>query len=154
MIRLHDQTDYFELALATQEGSGTPAESDAYMTVKIDSAGFCGHNDLWVDARALRRFCSDLLHLAAKRQGSATIEGISPGEMEITVRSIDRSGHMVVEGSTGYEVQRERGTRRHSITFGIEFDPSQLNEVERVPWVRQNAEQDGGGQPATRPESK
>lgn len=142
MIRLHDQTDYFELDLAAQEGCGTPAEGDAYMTVQINSAGFRGHNDLWVDARALRKFCSDLLLLAAKRQGIAKIEGMSPNEMEIVVRSIDHSGHMVVEGMTGYEVQRERGTRRHAVSFGFEFDPSQLNEVECVPWVKQNAEQD------------
>lgn len=140
MIRLNDQTDYFELDLAAQEGSGTPAEGDAYMTVRINSAGFKGHNDLWVDARALRKFCSDLLRLAAKRQGAAKIEGMSPNEMEIVIRSIDHSGHMVVEGMTGYEVQRERGTRRHSVSFGFEFDPSQLNEVERLPWVKQNAQ--------------
>ena len=146
MIRFHDQTDYFELDLATQEGRGTPAEGDAYMTLKIVSAGFEGHNDLWVDSRSLQKFCRDIIELATKRQGSATIEGISPNELEITVRSIDRSGHMVVEGFTGYEVQRERGTRRHSITFGIEFDPSQLNEVERVPWVKQNAESGSPGE--------
>ena len=142
MIRFHDQTDYLELDLAMQEEAGTPAEGDAYMTLRIVSAGFQGQNDLWVDSRTLRRFCRDILDLATRRQGSATIEGMSPNELAIKVRSIDRSGHMVVEGSTEYEVQRERGTRRHSITFGIEFDPSQLNEVERVPWIRQNAEQD------------
>ena len=154
MIRFHDQKDYFELELTMQEVGGTPAEGDAYMTVKIDSAGFRGHNDLWVDARALRRFCTDLLHLAAKRRGSAKIEGMSPNEMEIVVRSIDYSGHMVVEGTTGYEVQREHGTRRHSVTFGFEFDPSQLNEVERVSWLTHNAEQDGGGESASRSEPK
>ena len=148
MIRFHDQTDYFELDLAKQEGSETPAEGDAYITLKIVSAGFAGHNDLWVDARSLRMFCSDILQLAKKRQGSARIEGISPGELEITVRSIDRSGHMVVEGTAGYQVRRERGRRHHSVTFGFEFDPSQLNDVEKVSWIKQNAEQCGGGNSA------
>ena len=141
MIRFHDQTDYFELDLATQEGSESPAEGDAYVTLKIVSAGFVGHNDMWVDARSLRKFCSDIIQLATKRQGSARIEGMSPNRMDITVRSIDHTGHMIVEGTTGRDVRRERGPRRHSMTFGIEFDPSQLNDVERVTWVRQNAEQ-------------
>jgi len=141
MIRFHDLNDYFELDMATQEGIESPAMGDAYMTLKIVSAGFVGHNDLWVDALSLRKFCTDILQLATKRQGTARIEGMSPNEMEITVRSIDRSGHMIVEGTTGYGVHRERGLRHHSVTFGIEFDPSQLNEVERVSWVRQNAEQ-------------
>ena len=146
MIHFHDQNDSFEFALAMQEGDETPAEGDACVTLKIVSAGFAGYNHLWVEARSLRKFCRDLLRLAKERQGSAKMEGMGPDEMEIVVvRSIDALGHMIVEGTTGRKVQGERGLRLHSITFGFEFDPSQLNEVERVPWVVHNAGQVAAG---------
>ena len=86
MIRFHDLNDYFELDLATQEGRESPATGDAYMKLKIVSAGFVGHNDLWVDARLLRKFCSDILKLATKRQVSARIEGMSPNAAPLSPR--------------------------------------------------------------------
>ncbi len=74
------------------------------------------------------------------RQGEAVLESVLPEELRIVVRAVDSCGHMSVEGSTGYQVQREHSRPWHSVAFGFEFDPSQLVRAVGVAWVRANAE--------------
>jgi hypothetical protein len=140
MIRLDSKNDFVELDLATQETTDLPSRGDGHMTVRVSSSGFTGHNDLWVLAAALRSFCQSLVALERDRRGEAVLESISPDELRIVVRSVDSRGHMAVEGSTGHGVQRENSRPWHSVAFGFEFDPSQLERAARVAWVRRNAE--------------
>lgn len=53
--------------------------------------------------------------------------------------SIDSLGHMGVCGKTGYNVLNGSNLFPHSVTFGFEFDPSQLAKATKVDWVRKNA---------------
>ena len=150
MLRFDSQDDFVEIDLATQETADLPSRGDAYLTVRVSSSGFRGHNDLWVLAAALRSFCQSLVALERDRRGEAVLESVSPDQLRIAVRSVDSRGHMGVEGSTGYGVQRENSRPWHSVAFGFEFDPSQLMRALSVDWVRRNAEPDGaanGNQP-------
>jgi hypothetical protein len=104
-------------------------------------AGFTGHNDLWVSSTILREFCSALIALERDRRGRAELTSISPNELQVVVRSIDSRGHMSVEGSTGYHVQREGRLVWHAVHFGFEFDPSQLVRAAATAWARKNSEQ-------------
>ena len=140
MIRFGTEDNFIEIDLASQEEADLPSRGDAYVTVKVQSHGFSGHNDLWLLADSLRSFCAALVSLEAKRQGEARIEGISPGELDLRIFSVDRLGHMAVEGITGYGIQSENAIFPHSVRFGLEFDPSQLVAAVRVPWVKRNAE--------------
>ncbi len=140
MLRFDSQEDFVEIDLATQETADLPSRGDAYLTIRVSSAGFAGHNDLWVPAAVLRSFCQSLIALERDRHGEAVLESISPNELRIVIRSVDSRGHMLVEGATGYEVQRENSRPWHSVAFGFEFDPSQLVRVVSVDWVRRNAE--------------
>ncbi len=140
MLRFENQEDFVELDLAEQETADLPSKGDAYVTVRVSAAGFAGHNDLWVLAPALHSFCQGLVSLERDRRGEAVLESVISKELRIVVHSVDSCGHMAVEGSTGYHVQREHCRPWHSVAFGFEFDPSQLVRALGVGWVRANAE--------------
>lgn len=97
-------------------------------------------NDLWLLGADFQRFCTELVELEATRKGEAKIESVSPGELELTVGSIDSLGHLAVWGKTGYHVL---GTSDyyHSVEFGFEFDPSQLQRAVRNETIRSYAAQ-------------
>ena len=143
MLRFENQDDFVEIDLATQETADLPSRDDACLTIRVSAAGFAGHNDMWVLASALRSFCQSLTALERDRRGEAVLESISPDELRLVIRSVDSCGHMAVEGTTGYQVQREHSRPWHSVTFGFEFDPSQLVRAVGIDWVRRNAELDG-----------
>lgn len=46
---------------------------------------------------------------------------------------------MGVRGNTGFEVMHGTNLFPHAVTFGFEFDPSQLVSVVKVDWVKRNA---------------
>jgi len=140
MLRFENQQDFIEIDLVEQELANLPSKGDAYLTVRISADGFSGHNDLWVLASAIRSFCQNLVMLERDRRGEAVLESVLPDELRIVVRSVDSLGHMLVEGSTGYRVQREHSHPWHAVAFGIEFDPSQLVRSLAVDLVRTNAE--------------
>ena len=140
MLRFENQADCLEIDLASQETDDLPSRGDAYMTIRVSSAGFAGHNDLWVLASSLRSFCRALIALEADRRGEAVLESISPDELRLIVRSVDSRGHTAVEGCTGYHVQQENSRPWHSVHFGFEFEPSQLLKAVAVDWVKRNAE--------------
>ena len=140
MLRFENHQDFVEIDLANQETADLPSQGDAYLTIRVSAAGFTGHNDLWVSASAFRCFCHALIALERDRSGEAALESISPDELRLVVRPIDSRGHMLIEGSTGYEVQRENSRPWHSVDFGFEFDPTQLLRATSVDWVKRNAE--------------
>jgi hypothetical protein len=152
MLRFEDQEDFIELDMAMQETEDLPSRGDACLTVRVSAAGLTGHNDLWVLAPAFRAFCQAVVRLERDRRGAAVLESISPEELHFVIRSVDSCGHMAVEGSTGYEVQRGHYRHWHSVTFRFQFDPSQLVKAVSVDWVRRNAETDAA--PNSRPPSQ
>jgi stage V sporulation protein SpoVS len=139
MLRFNCKDDFLEIDLASEEAADVPSRGDAYLTIRVSSAGFAGHNDLWVSADSLRAFCAGLIAHECSRRGEASIEAYSPGELKLKVRSVNSRGHMAVEGITGYEVQRENVLYWHAVHFGFEFDPSQLKTATSVEWIRANS---------------
>ncbi|RYH43526.1 MAG: hypothetical protein EON54_17255 [Alcaligenaceae bacterium] len=118
--------DFLEMHLQVEEDSSLPSHGDAYVTMRVASAGFTGHNDFWIQADALRNFAADLVRLDGSLSGQANLESISPNELNLTVRSVSSRGHLAIAGSLGYEVRRENSTFWHSAAFGFEFEPAQL----------------------------
>ena len=138
MVKFHDHKNFVEIAIANQEDGDLQSGGDAYVTVEISSNGFSGHNDLWVSSDSIKSFCRNLVRLEAKRTGKAILESISPGELHIKVFSTTSRGHMGIEGTTGYSIQNENSRFNHSVSFGFEFDPSQLVEAVKADWVKRN----------------
>ncbi len=137
MLRFQSETsvDFVEIAIA-QWNQNSFSERDGHLTIVVNSAGFVGHNDLWISANCLEKFCKDLVDLERGRQGEANLESISPNELRLKIRSVDRKGHMAIEGSTGYYVQRPNSLMWHAIHFGFEFDPSQLAVAIKEDWIQ------------------
>lgn len=139
LLRFADKDDTFEMALAIEEEDDLPGEGDAYITIAVRSAGFEGRNDLWVTGAALRGFCKALIALEDSRKGEAKLESTLPGELGLRVSSVSSGGHVAVAGSTGYEVQRQDAMFLHSVSFGFQFDPSQLMTAATLGWVKRFA---------------
>ena len=130
----------FEMGVAIEEDRSLPHHGDAYVTVKVQSAGFGGHNDLWVIGTAFADFCRALVQLDRSLVGEAILEGASPKELQLKVRSVTSRGHLAVEGNTGYNIQGHHGSYWHAVSFGLEFEPSQLSAVVALPWVQRYAD--------------
>jgi hypothetical protein len=56
-----------------------PSVGDVELSVEVASEQFSGHGFAWVAAPALGAFLDQLRDLEARRQGEATIEGLSTG---------------------------------------------------------------------------
>jgi hypothetical protein len=138
MIRFADHGNFFELDLSMQEHENLPSKGDAYITITLSSHGYAGQNDLWVSFESLCNFCRDIIKLEVTRKGEAILESLSPGELYLQIFSIDSLGHMGVRGNTGFRVFKGTDLFPHSVTFGFEFDPSQLVKAANVQWVRKN----------------
>jgi hypothetical protein len=139
LIRLANGNDFFELGVQIEEDSSIQSFGDAYVTIQVQSEGFAGHNDLWVLAEDMRSFARNLVSLEASLIGEARLESISPNELSIKVRSVSGRGNLSVEGTSGYEVRRDNSASWHSVSFGFEFEPSQLSGVVRLPWIQRFA---------------
>jgi hypothetical protein len=119
---LSDSGDYVSVEAADSSGD------DILAIVDVRTRGFTGRIDTWILRAAWVAFCEQLSRLEADRQGVATVESMSPQELRLTIRSIDRAGHMAIEGVVGY-----RGTFGEVLlSFSpMEFDPSILPQLLR-----------------------
>src|SRR6516164_4872527 len=129
MLRFEDHGDFVEIALATEQRNDLPSIGDAYLTIRVSSGGFAGHNQVWILGPVLRSFCRSLIALERDRKGEAVIDSISPRELYLSIKAVDSRGHMLIGGTTGFEVQHENSRVWHSVEFGFEFDPSQLSRA-------------------------
>ncbi len=107
-----------------------PSAGDVRLSVEVASEQFGGRGSTWVAAPALAAFLAELRELEARRQGEATIEGLSPGEFRLRLWSVDHSGHMAVGGLVTKLVHKRWGCPyRHAVEFAFEFDPTLLPRV-------------------------
>jgi hypothetical protein len=134
MIRFSNDDDYLELELITSD-SGLDASDDLVVSMVAHSAGFKGSNQVTILANEVQNFCRDLTSLEKTRKGAARLRSLSPAELDLTIESVSGLGHMGVVGSTGYAVEREHGSIVHRVELGFEFDPAQLLDAVRAPWV-------------------
>jgi hypothetical protein len=97
--------------------------------VQVRQGNFAGAARVWVQVDDWERFVASLAKLENDRQGEATVEGMSPGELRITVRITDPLGHVAVDGQLG-----NRGVERTTaLSFSpIDFDPSLLPAILRA----------------------
>jgi hypothetical protein len=75
---------------------------DTRFAVRVRISGintvFTAEGLRWVELRALVAFSEQLRVLEERRQGSASLESMSPGELQLQIRSTDRAGHMAAIG--------------------------------------------------------
>jgi hypothetical protein len=112
-----DAGDFLEIEAAQADSH------DLLLLVRARFHGFSAEIDAWVQREAWMGFTQDLVVLEERRQGEARLEGMSPGELSIVVRSTDRAGHMGVEGELGARGFDHDASMRFEV---LGFDPSQL----------------------------
>jgi hypothetical protein len=111
--------DFLELERAETAGDA----HDLLLFVRLLFHGFSGTVDARVQRAAWLGFVQDLVILEERRQGEARLQSISPGELSLVVRSLDRAGHMGVEGALGVRTFDAEALLRFSV---FDFEPSQL----------------------------
>jgi hypothetical protein len=116
--------DFVELERDLAE-VGSP---DLALGVRIRRAGFACESRVWISRTDWFAFAQDLTILEECRQGIARVEAMSPGELQLTVRSIGRLGDVGIEGSAGVRTFDTEVLLTFSV-FG--FDPSQLVTLAR-----------------------
>ncbi|MDJ0927522.1 MAG: hypothetical protein QNJ73_07700 [Gammaproteobacteria bacterium] len=131
-LSLSDGTSRLDIGLVRWDG-------DAYITIEVDSRGFCGRNDLHVLGAGFSAFCRNLLVLQETLQGKATLSSVVDRELDLTVARSDALGHISVTGSTGYEIEMNHTSFWHSVHFGFQLEPNRLDICTRIPWVREYA---------------
>jgi len=128
MLVITDRKSSLEIDLVSWDG-------DAYISVNIDSRGYSGQNDLHIDAEEFKKFCADIFQLQKTLKGKAVLNSISPDELHIEIKPDGGSGHMSVRGKCGYHIHTDRQMNWHSIEFGFEFEPQQLDKAIKVDWI-------------------
>lgn len=118
-----DNGDFVELAREVGDAY------DVLLTVSVRRAGFGATADTWVSADTWHAFAQQLALLEESRQGEARVESISPGELLLVVRSVDRAGHLGVEGQLGTRTYDTEVSMRFSV---FSFDPSQLADFAQL----------------------
>ena len=114
-----DNGDSLEIERATSDVDSY----DVLLLVRVQFHGFSAEIDTWVLRAAWLGFTQDLGVLEERRQGEAKLTGMSPDELSIAIRSIDRAGHMGVEGTVGARSYNYSASLRVAV---LVFDPSQL----------------------------
>jgi len=130
-----DGSSALELNLTTPANSPGPQNLDAMVVLTAKSAGYTGHSDAWVYAAALSRFCQDLMALEKSLRGEARLESLSPGELSLRIFAANSRGLLAATGAISFRTIGESQSFNHALEFGFEFEPMQLTNAIRLPWV-------------------
>ena len=137
VLRFGTHENFVEVGAVVERDLTLQSHGDVRLLVLVRSNGFSGHNDLWVQRDALIAFAAQLAGLDSLLSGKAKLSSISPGELELVIRSVSTRGHIGVAGSTGYRIQSENATYQHSVSFWFEIEPSQLSAALQRSWLSQ-----------------
>ena len=95
------------------------------VSVEVTARGFTGrHHEIHFFESHFEEFLSSLRELDRKRQGNARLEAMTPYEFWLEVLSVDKLGHIHLQGKLT-QVSSVRPERLwNSLGFDIELDPS------------------------------
>lgn len=125
--------DYLELVCVENVPEPLPTPGDFRLAVSVQSGSFAGSSDaVWISSSAFAQYLTELRLLEQSRQGIVELLAMSPAEIRLCIQSIDRAGHMVVEG----EIARLRYLGRQQpfmqrLTFAFDFDSGDFTQIVR-----------------------
>ena len=120
--------DFVELRLAGGDDDDDHS-GDLLILARVQTAGFTAEVDSWFLRPQWDAFYCELTQLEKARQGNASLEAISPGELKLELQSTDRAGHMAIGGMIGTDM----GNSCVRMTFSpVPFDPSSLPSLVRI----------------------
>ena len=132
---MRDGEDYLELAV-TDRLTVIHDAGDTRFAVRVRVSAhdtvFTAETWCWVQLHVLSTFAEQLRVLEERRQGSAAMESMSPGELQLEIRSTDRAGHMAAVGQVGHWLHSGCGEPSWSaVAFRVPFCPSELPALVR-----------------------
>ena len=132
---MRDGEDYLEVTVA-ERLTGAHAAGDTRFAVRVRVSGMSAiltaETLCWVDLPALSAFAEQLRVLEERRQGSAALESMSPGELRFEVRATDRARHMAAVGQVGRWLGAGCGEPYWSaVAFRVPFCPTELPALVR-----------------------
>jgi hypothetical protein len=104
-------------------------DGDFLVAIEASVDGFSGHADGHVTSSDFKVFADQCRALEKNRQGVASFSSALEGEFTLSLRSIDRLGHLGVAGRLHYRAQGEEFAQR--LDFEFAFDPAELQNVLR-----------------------
>jgi hypothetical protein len=127
LLRSADGRDFLRLA-AIRRDDGYPS-----LEVRVEGTakGFAGGSEAWLDGFALKEFAAALRAFERSRQGRVQLQSMSPDDLLLVLRSMDHSGHLVVE----FTISRNAmvGDRPETIALRVsgafELDPGTVGEI-------------------------
>jgi hypothetical protein len=103
-VLVWDGEDYLEVTVG-ERSTAVHDAGDTRFAVRVRvsalSAVLTAEAMCWVALPALIRFAEQLRVLEERRQGSATLESMSPNELRLEIRITDKAGHVAVAGQVG-----------------------------------------------------
>lgn len=141
MIRLTNATSFFELELLREEGDSDSANGypSVLFRAAASSNGFRGESEAWVFTKHLENFCKSLVSLNDLLRGEASLDSLSPNELSVKLAAVNLRGYLGVSGQIGNHFFTENSDYWHSMSFGFEFEPAQLQAAIRTPWITRYA---------------
>jgi hypothetical protein len=127
---IRENENWVEMDAVDHVHSNPPACGDLKLSIAVNSNKFSGQAFAWIDASTFASFMQQLGELEHDRQGSAAMEGISPGAFFFRIWSIDRLGHVAIAGRIAKQVHTsDVATFQHAVEFGFEIDPTSLPKI-------------------------
>jgi hypothetical protein len=118
-----DTGDFVQLEPRWEVGN-----ADLPLFVRVARDGFAAETRTWVERHDWFAFAQALSAMEECRSGEAHIASMSPNELSLTVKVVDRRGHMGIEGSVG----KREFDREILLRFSVfAFDSSQIVELAR-----------------------
>lgn len=134
-LRFGNLDNFVEISAAVEQDPSLQSDGDARLSIVVQSHGFSGRNHCWTARAALRDFAEQLAQLDRSLKGAAKLESISPGELDLHVRTVSPLGHMVVVGSAARRLRDDYESYLHSVAFGFEIDATQLSAALSNSWL-------------------
>ena len=113
-----DDDDFVELEPRWKAG-----DSDLALIARVSRNGFAGESETRVLRHGWFAFAQALTVLEEQRAGEASVESMSHGELALTIRSVDRTGHPGVENPTNVREFDHEISLRFSL---FTFEPNQI----------------------------
>ncbi len=135
-LRIANQNNFFEMSLDPNQGISGRGFEDYRVEIEVHSNQFSAKTHCHLDGPDFVNFLRGLISLDQSRNGETSLESISPDGLKLRMFSTTRMGHMAIEGSLSHSFMGERVNFPHSLSFGFEFDPSELVKIAGYSWVK------------------
>ncbi|WP_139991877.1 hypothetical protein [Paenibacillus paridis] len=128
-IQSSNQSSVLKLVHIQSEHRHLPSIS---LSVSVADNGFCGENpEVWFEADEVTRFVTALQKMDRGRKGSAALTSISPDECFLAIRSVDQSGHLVLEYQLSRHVYLEHSSQKRLVFGGFDLNPTDLERMHK-----------------------